>query len=72
MRISIEILAIGSSCNEWDDRQVAFRYELGTGRIIQDGWLVELVNGEFLDILPSLLAEQVNLTRPPSKLSRWL
>ena len=72
MRVSIEILAIGSRYNEWGDRQVAFRYELGTGIILQDGWLVESVNGGSLDILPSLLADYVNFTRPPSKINRWL
>ena len=70
MHVTIEVLSIGSP-DGFGDRPVAFGYELGT-RIFQIGQLVEMVHRDFLLILPSLLADCVNCTRPPDKISRWL
>ncbi len=71
MEVFIEILAIGEP-GEWDDHHVAFRYTLGIRGGIQEGWLVELLNIDGFPNLPSILAEHVNLTRPPSRSRRWL
>lgn len=71
MKILIEVLAI-SEPREWGDRCVAFRYTLGTHSVVAEGWLVELVNDDSLHILPEILAQHANLTRPPSTINRWL
>ena len=71
MRLSIEILAIGAP-DKWGDRRVAFYYALGMRGDIQNGWLVEIVNCDYLAIMPSILAHYVNCTRPPSQINRWL
>lgn len=73
MKVHIEVLAI-SEPREWDDRQVAFKYQLGYNSF-QEGWLVEVVNDDWLGIpfmLPEILAEHVNRTRPQKPVGRWL
>ena len=71
MRVVIEVLAI-SEPRDWGDRRVAFEYKLGISGGLQEGWLIEGVYQDSLGFLPSILAEYVNMTRPPGKLALWL